>query len=307
MLREMMVRFPGIGCAWVDAADVVRTEYLGVAEHTVFPAASMSKFVTALCLMKLHEDGMIDLDMPVNDRLKSWKLRTPEGLESDATIRSVMRHTAGIIDGGDGFYGLDRVDGPVSLMDILEGRTVYNDRPARAETPQGTAFEYSDAGYCVLQLLVEEVTGSAFAAAVREIVFAPLSLEHTGYDPPHPCPDLAGAGLWTTPVEMLMLGRAFLESLHGRIGFLREETAREMAKPQAQFPWTGLGVFISGEDMLMTQGWSEFGQCMMKMDRRTGRISVVMTNRNTEMDQSESGVEWLTDRNLTETLRRNNL
>ena len=298
MLREMMARFPGIGCAWGDAAGAVRTEYYGVAEHTVFPAASMSKFVTALCLMKLHEDGVIDIDVPINDRLKSWKLRTPEGRESVATIRSLMSHTAGIIDGADGFYGLDRVDGQVTLMDILEGRTAYNDRPTRAEQPQGTAFEYSDAGYCVLQLLVEEVTGQAFDAAVREIVFAPLALEHTGYDSPHPCPDLAGAGLWTTPAEMLMLGRTFLDSLHGRSGFLREATAREMANPLTRFPWTGLGVFISGENVLMTQGWSEFGQCMMKMDRRTGRISVVMTNRSPEMDQSESGVEWLTDKHL---------
>ena len=298
MLREMMAHFPGIGCAWVDAAGAVRTEYYGVAEHTVFPAASMSKFVTALCLMKLHEDGVIDIDLPINDRLKSWKLRTPEGRESVATIRSLMSHTAGIIDGRDGFCGLDQVDGQVTLMDILEGRTACNDRPVRAEKPLGTVFEYSDAGYCVLQLLVEEVTGQAFDTAVREIVFAPLALEHTGYDPPHPCPDLAGAGLWTTPAEMLMLGRTFLESLHGRSGFLREATAREMANPLTRFPWTGLGVFISGENVLMTQGWSEFGQCMMKMDRRTGRISVVMTNRNPEMDQSESGVEWLTDKHL---------
>ena len=295
MLREMMAHFPGIGCAWVDDAGAVRTEYLGVAEHTVFPAASMSKFVTALCLMKLHEDGVIDLDIPVNDRLKSWKLRTPEGRESVATIRSLMSHTAGIIDGADGFFGLDQVDGPVSLMDILEGRTAYNDRPVRAEKPLGTVFEYSDAGYCVLQLLVEEVTGRPFEDALGEVVFDRLSLKSAVYAA---CPDLAGAGLWITPREMLTLGKSFVESLNGKSGFLRAETAREMGAPAAQFPWTGLGVFISGEDTLMTQGWSENGQCMMKMNCRTGAVSVVMTNRNPEMDQSESGVEWLCDKNL---------
>lgn len=56
--------------------------------------------------------------------------------------------------------------------------------------------------------------------------------------------------------------------------------------------------FIAEEDVLMTQGWGENGQCMMKMNCRTGAISVVMTNRNPNMEQSESGVEWLVNRNL---------
>ena len=62
-----------------------------------------------------------------------------------------------------------------------------------------------------------------------------------------------------------------------------------------KFPWTGLGVFPQGEDVIMSQGWGENGQCMMKMNVRTGRAAVVMTNRNPEVDQAASGVEWLTD------------
>ena len=295
MLKQMLDRFPGIGCAYMDGAGKVNTEYYGTDENVIFPAASMSKFVTALCLMKLHEDRVIDIDAPVNAWLKQWKLRTPDGQESDAAIRSIMSHTAGIVDGEDGFYGLHRVAGEVSLMDILEGRTAYNNRPVRAEKPQGTAFEYSDAGYCVLQLLVEDVTGQSFQKALREIVFDRLSLKSACFTG---CPDLAGAGLWITPREMLTLGKTFVEALNGKSGFLRAETAREMGSPAVQFPWTGLGVFISGEDTLMTQGWSENGQCMMKMNCRTGAVSVVMTNRNPKMDQSESGVEWLVDRNM---------
>ena len=292
MLKQMLDRFPGIGCAYMDGAGKVTTEYHGVDENTVFPAASMSKFVTAFCLMKLHEDRVIDIDAPVNAWLKQWKLRTPDGQESDANLRSIMSHTAGIVDGEDGFYG---ECAEISLMDILEGRTAYNNRPVRAEKPQGTAFEYSDAGYCVLQLLVEDVTGQTFQKALGEIVFDRLSLKSACFAG---CPDLAGAGLWITPREMLALGKTFVESLGGRSSFLRAETAREMGSPAAQFLWTGLGVFVSGEDTLMTQGWSENGQCMMKMNCRTGAVSVVMTNRNPEMDQSESGVEWICDRNL---------
>ncbi len=335
MKQQMISRFPGISCAWVDATGKETTECYGVSDRerhipvdsdTIFPACSMSKFVTAVCLMRLHEQKAIHIDAPVNDYLQQWKLLTADGAESDATIRALMSHTAGIVDGEDAFYGIRRGGPEINLMEILEGKTSYNNRHARAEKPQGTAFEYSDAGYCVLQLLVEETLKKAFEDAVQETVLDPLQLKNTffaspknvayfenhktmatGYDGEGllipgrfpPCPDLAGAGLWSTPREMLAIAKAFVASLNGKSDFLQEKTAREIAKPVEKFPWTGLGVFVNGEDTLMTQGWGENGQCMMKMNCRTGAISVVMTNRNPEMAQAESGVEWLVDEHLT--------
>ncbi len=334
MKQQMIHRFPGISCAYMDAAGKETAECYGVSDKeknipvddaTLFPACSMSKFVTAVCLMRLHEQKVIDIDAPVNDYLQSWKLLTPDGHESDTAIRALMCHTAGIADGEEAFYGLRRGGAEISLMDILEGRTAYNNRPARAEKPQGTAFEYSDSGYCVLQLLVQEAAHKAFEEAVREIVFEPLQLKNTffaspkhleyfenhktmatGYDGDGlplpgrfpPCPDLAGAGLWSTPKEILALGKEFVAAFNGKSDFLKEKSAKEMAKPVENFPWTGLGVFVNGEDTLMTQGWGENGQCMMKMNCRTGAVSVVMTNRNPEMEQAESGVEWLVNQHL---------
>lgn len=334
MKQQMIRRFPGISCAYMDATGKETTECYGVSDkekhilvddHTIFPACSMSKFVTAICLMRLHEEKVIDIDASVNNYLQQWKLLTLDGIESDATIRALMSHTAGIVDGEEAFYGIRRGDPKISLMDILEGKTSYNNRPVRAEKSQGTAFAYSDSGYCVLQLLVQETTNKAFEDAVQEIVFDPLNLKNTffaspknvayfenhhtmatGYDGDGlplpgrfpPCPDLAGAGLWSTPKELLAIAKAFVAAFNGESDFLQEKSAREMAKPLDQFPWTGLGVFRSGEDTLMTQGWGEHGQCMMKMNCRTGRISVVMTNRNPEMEQAESGVEWLVNKNL---------
>ena len=326
--------FPGISCASLDAAGTVTTECYGVSdqekhiavdENTIFPACSMSKFVTAICLMKLHEANVMDIDMPVNRYLPKWKLLAADGTQSDATISALMSHTAGIVDGDEGFYGLRRSDPEISLMDILQGRTFYNNRPVRTEKPQGTAFEYSDAGYCILQLLVQEVTHKTFEDAAKEILFDRLNLSSTFYASPAniayyeksktmatgydgegsaivgrfpPCPDLAGAGLWSTPKELLMIAKAFVEAFNGRSFFLQEKTARAMAKPVDPFPWTGLGVFVCAEDVLMTQGWGEHGQSMMKMNCRTEQISVVMTNRNPEKAQSESGIEWLVDKNL---------
>ena len=112
------------------------------------------------------------------------------------------------------------------------------------------------------------------------------------------CPDLAASGLWSTPKELLKIAKEFVEAFNGKSDFMQEKSAREIATPVDKFQWTGLGVFITGKDSLMTQGWGENGQCMMKMNYRTGAISVVMTNRNPDMEQSESGVEWLVNRNF---------
>ena len=285
---------------------------------TMFPACSISKFVTAICVMKMQELKLIDIDDNVNKYLSQWKLLTLDGNESDASIRSLLSHTAGIIDDEDGFCGLRMGDPEVSLLDILDGKTKYNNRPARAEKLQGTSFEYSDAGYCVLQLMIQEVTGKAFEDAVQEMVFDGLELENSffatpknietfnarmaiGYDEkgePIPgkfplVPDLAASGLWSTAEDLLVIAAEFLKALKGKSNLLQKETAQEMIKPVENFAWTGLGIFLDGEDTLVSKGWGENGQCMMKMHIKKGEISVAMTNMNPGVDQSESGIEWL--------------
>ncbi len=327
MKQQIIDRFPGISCAWMDSAGKETTACFGFAdqenhvfvdENTLFPACSISKFVTAICVMKLHEEKRIDIDLPVNRYLRRWKLLTSDGIESDAAVRAILCHTAGIVDGEDSFYGLRRGDPEIGLIDILEGKTAYNNRPARAEKPQGTAFEYTDAGYCVLQLLLQEVWQKAFEDIAQEIVFDPLNLKNTffaspgnaarfenrmaaGYDEEGlpipgkfpPVPDLAASGLWSTPKELLAIAKAFVNALHGESALLQAESALEMANPAKDFPWAGLGVFLRENNVLVSQGWGENGQCMLKMNVHTKEISVVMTNRNPGVDQAESGIEYL--------------
>ena len=116
--RTACGNFPGIGCARKNAAGKTTVEYHGVADResntpvtgdTVFPACSISKFITAICVMKLHEQGAISINDPANNYLQQWKLRSPDGSESTASIRSILCHTAGIVDGDDAFYGLRRM------------------------------------------------------------------------------------------------------------------------------------------------------------------------------------------------------
>ena len=190
------------------------------------------------------------------------------------------------------------------------------------EKQPGTEFEYSDAGYCVLQLMIQEITHCRFEEVVAENVFEPLRLKKTffaspenlklrergqnmaaGYDSEgslipgkYPqVPDLAASGLWSTPGELMALAKEFVDAVNGRSSLLRKESALEMIRPAENFSWVGLGLFRRGDDTMVSQGWGENGQCMLKMNVATGEISVVMTNRDPGVDQTESGVEHLAE------------
>ena len=327
--RQIYERFPGVSCAYRDAAGREILKFDGAADkensipvdgHTIFPACSISKFVTAMIVMKLQEQGLLNIDEAANRHLHQWKLLKKDGKESDATIRSILDHTSGIIDGEDSFYGLRRNDPVISLTDILEGRTAYNKRRAESEKQAGTEFEYSDAGYCVLQLMIQEVMQLSFEEVATKYVFEPLGLKRTffaslqnielrekdqnmaaGYDSEgalipgkYPqIPDLAASGLWSTPYELMMLAEEFIKAVNGRSLFLRRESAQEMIRPAENFSWVGLGLFLRGDDTLVSQGWGENGQSMLKMNFVSGELSVVMTNRDPGVDQAESGVEQL--------------
>ena len=328
-LETIRNKFPGISCAYRDAAGIVTTKCFGFAdkeenvpvdENTAFPACSISKFITAICIMKEYEQGLIDINKPANLCLRKRKLLTPSGDESDAPIRSLMSHTSGIIDGEDGFYGLRRSDKPVSLQDVLDGKTSYNKRPARENNPHGTEFEYSDAGFCVLQMLLEELEQKPFEIIADEFVFAPLKLKNsffasltnlsvleqnivmaTGYDDSGTAipgkypqvPDLAASGLWSTPNELIVIAEEFTKACNGESALLQARSALEMATPSDRFPWAGLGIFMDGENKLSISGWGENGQSRLKFNYRTGEAAVVMVNQNPGVEQSESGVEWL--------------
>ena len=327
-------RFQGISCAYLNSSDKIITVYEGFAdkessipvdENTIFPACSISKFITALCVMKANEKEMIDIDAPVNNYLSRWKLCIADGSASNASIRMVLCHVAGIVDGEDAFYGLRRSDPAISLIDILEGRTSYNNRPSHVEKAPGTEFEYSDAGYCVLQLLLEEIFGKPFEDIAKVYIFDPLGLKHTffasmenmafyennyvmatGYDEsglPIPgkypqIPDLAASGLWSTPKEMLIIAREFVNACNGNSSLLKKDSALEMTKPVEKFPWIGIGLFMGGENEVISRGWGENGQSMLKINYRTGEIAAVMTNQNPGVDQTESGIEYLVTKEI---------
>lgn len=319
MNSELTQRFPGISFSYRDREMRIGHEYAGLAnkqreevvdENTIFPACSISKFVTAVCVMKLKAEGVLHLDKDVNTYLLRWKVRTKEGVEVKVTLRNLLSHTGGICDGEDGFYGHRLKDGRIELLDILEGKTKYNNRPSRVENEPGTVFEYSDAGYCIIQQLIEDVTGKGFEKIAEQLIFDPLGMRNSFFGTPENlvhlrkekklatgylgngdsieddfpiCPDLSASALWSTSTDLMILADDFMNSIV-------DGYAKEMREGPEKFPWVGLGLF-KDEKYIITKGWGENGQCMLKLNLSNRSIGIIMTNKDPEVPQEESGIE----------------
>lgn len=151
--------------------------------NTVFATGSLSKWIAAHAVMKLVEDGRLDLDRPVDDYLSRWHVRAGSFDARGVTARRLLSHTAGFTDDlGFGDYRRDET------LPSLE-RTLAAPRASRGGTvaavsvglAPGTQFRYSGGGYAVLELLVEEISGERFEAFVQRTLLAPLGMQRSGF------------------------------------------------------------------------------------------------------------------------------
>ena len=139
----------------------------------IFRVESISKPVTAWGAMWLVERGRLDLDAPVSDCLVRW--RPPEGTPP-ITVRQLLSHDAGI---GLGDYAARYAPGsPLpSLADHLAA-------DFRLIAAPGTGFHYSDTGYNLLELVMEDCAGEEFGSFMEREVLRPLGMSAARYDWP---------------------------------------------------------------------------------------------------------------------------
>jgi CubicO group peptidase (beta-lactamase class C family) len=146
---------------WTRAYSNSSTEGPPVSTETLFGTASISKPVTALGVLKLVEDNKIDLDADINQYLKRWKIPDNQFTATQkVTVRELLSHTSGIGTHNGEIYDPSR---PIpTLLQLLEGEKPAKTPPVRVEAVPGTKFAYSNSGYLVLALLIEDVTGQSF-------------------------------------------------------------------------------------------------------------------------------------------------
>ena len=137
---------------------------------TVYRAASVSKFVTGLGLMKLSEQGKIDLDADINSYLP-FSLRHPHDPDIPLTLRMLMTHTAGFRDGEAYNQGIAKGE---KLSVILRGDSFAGHAP-------GALWEYSNLGAGIAGVVMEAALNRDFETLMQETVFAPLGVTASFY------------------------------------------------------------------------------------------------------------------------------
>lgn len=153
-----------------------------VNEYTVFQVASVSKWITSFGVLKLVEQGKLDMDTPIDDYLTRWHLPESEFDNRKVTIRRLLSHSSGLVDdlGYSGFTPDQTVQTiEASLTKAADG--FYSEGVARVGFEPGSQYMYSGAGYTILQLIIEEVSGQSFQAYMTQTVFEPLQMDRSTF------------------------------------------------------------------------------------------------------------------------------
>nr|WP_257719848.1 serine hydrolase domain-containing protein [Natrialba magadii] len=140
-------------------------------EDTQFRVESITKSLTAWAVLKLVEQDEIGLDDPVGQHLTSWDPPDTEYSWEEVTPRRLLSHSAGMPAGG---YETVPLDEEPPLREALSGNA---DGPAARPTSEPGEFRYSNPGYALLELLVEDVSGRDFAAYVDDVLLDPLEMD----------------------------------------------------------------------------------------------------------------------------------
>ncbi len=152
-----------------------------VDRHTLFPVASMSKWVTAFGVMQLVQAGKLDLDAPVSRYLTRWTLPVGEFDPGGVTVRRLLSHTAGLTDAlGFGDYGADEQI-PSLVASLQQPRASSGTAIIVVGQEPGSGWLYSGGGYLIAQLVIEEASGISFSEWMQQSVFDPLGMQRSTY------------------------------------------------------------------------------------------------------------------------------
>ena len=282
-----------------------------VDEDTVFRIGSVTKTMTAIAVMQLAEQGLVDLDAPASDYLRAFELVPARASFRPVTLRHLLTHTAGV----------RAVRTPSDLLRPVMGWGVRAGRPVPAlagyyrgglhiDVEPGTRWAYSSHGFAALGQLVEDVSGVPFARYLRERIFAPLGMDSTdltrsarvrarlatGYQVASrglsPVTDYemvpaGGGSVYSTARDLARYAAALLgggANAHGAV--LRPGTLARMFEPHYQpdprIPGMGLGFFRDEAGGHRTVGhdgiWTGFHAAMLLApDDGTGVVALANT------------------------------
>lgn len=256
--RLRFYKTPGFSVAVINEGHIDWARGYGVREagttaavttETVFQAASISKPIAAMVALRLVEQGGLDLDEDVNRKLVSWKLPENELTRNrKVSLRLLLSHRAGLTDNA-GFRGAGSDQPLPTLREILESGK-WTPAPVRVGMEPDSRFAYSGGGYCLVEQLLEDVSGKPFPVLARELVLEPLGMTNSSFEQRRPAEQAnaarghllngkrlpqgwnsysatSAAGLWTTPTD---LARFAIEIQKSRQGESNKVLSQRMTK-----------------------------------------------------------------------------
>jgi CubicO group peptidase (beta-lactamase class C family) len=273
--RMKFYKVPGLSVAVIKDFKIAWAKGYGVKDletkepvttDTLFQAGSISKSVNATIAMKKVEQGKIALDDNINDKLVTWKLPENElTAKSRVTLRKILSHTAGTtVHGFPGYAINEKIP---TLPQILNGEPPANTAPIRVDIEPGTQYRYSGGGITISQLALMDIEKKPYPQIANETVLNPLGMTNSTYSQPLPAswrpkaatgyrtngkevegkihiyPEMAAAGLWTTPTDLAKFAIEMQLSLLGRSNKVLSKESVDLMTTNVK-DGAGLGFFI---------------------------------------------------------------
>lgn len=316
-IEERMKHYgvPGMSIAIIDDFKIAWTKTYGVmdsasmrpvTDSTLFQAASISKPVFAMAVLKLAELGAVKLDEDVNATLTSWKI--PENAftaTEKVTLKRLLGHVAGTTV--HGFPGYAPGDPLPTLVNILNGEAPANTPAIVVDQTPGTHWRYSGGGYCVASRAILDAKGGTIPQHMDELVLKPIGMSRSTYQQPlpeawthnaasgylpdrspvkskwHVYPELSPDGLWTTSTDLARFVMDLQKTVNGDSGkVLSRATARQMVEPYLE-PTGAVGMSLDNkgaERYFEHGGWNE-GFCgYISSHVSNGKGAVILINAN---------------------------
>lgn len=308
--RMSELKVPGASVTVVRNGEIEWTGTYGWADFnqkipvettTLFQAASISKPITGIGVLKLVEEGKLDLDTDVNTYLTSWKVPENEFTQEEkVTLRRLLTHTAGI--NVHGFSGYETSPG-LSTADVLNG--LGNSDTVEVIREPGSEWAYSGGGYVIIQQVIEDVTGESFDSYMNREILPALHMTNSTFTQPLPAdlhksaslayhsdmrvnpegwntyPSMAPAGLWTTSED---LAHYFIEvheiyTSRKTDGVLSPESIDAMLTSHLGEWGLGPALEDEGENIQMQHGGKNMGfsNVFFSLPRK-GDAAIILTN-----------------------------
>jgi len=276
-----------------------------VTADTLFQAASISKPVFAVAVMRLAERGILDIDADISQYLMGYDIPTFDNQNYVITLRQILSHNAGL--NLHGFEGYQQGQKIPTIEQILDGARPANHTKLKLKKAPETGHQYSGGGYVLAQKIVNDVCKQDFCQLMNELILSPFDMKHSTFAQPLPAnrlgeiaygynphdleipggydimPEQSAAGLWATPSDLARLGIGVMKALSNESPHMKKETAIQMTTKAYEDSRHGVG-FVAGEckkgPKFGHDGWNDGFVSSMAFCPADGTGFVVMVNSN---------------------------